>query len=373
MQEIHLDLGYRNLPIAIQTKQGDVGRKFKAIITDCDKPYIIPEDSVISVWYEGAGGGGNYTAIDGRPAAVVTGNTAIIELIPQMLAQSGGGNLCLVLYDAQGNQIGTWNVLYVCEFVPGIDSPEATDYFTAMSEIARQVLTAAEKMEVDNTLTEEGKAADAKAVGDALAEKAPADMGIGQELANCKAVSNLNNPGLKTGFYFVTASAINGPDGFGGGPLFVVCWLEQSLCRQYLMKSDLSQMYVRGFKDGKWQPWAFIAPPVVKNQLYRTPEKYHDSAVQVYHMHLNSLPNNSIARYSLGPNAMYMDFVELVDVKMVVTTNGGQYVNQQILPGGTLSYYVEFTGSEWAFIVETNFDARNVTADVTIKFIDSGV
>ncbi len=367
MQEIHLDLGYRNLPIAIQSKQGDVGRKFKAIITDCDEPYIIPEDAVISVWYEGAGGGGNYTAIDGRPAAVVTGNTAVIELIPQMLACSGGGNLCLVLNDATGNQIGTWNILYVCELLPGIDSPEATDYFTAMSEIARQALTAAEMMELDTTLTQEGKAADAKAVGNALASISL--YGLGDEVSACKSVPDLNDATLTTGFYFCGVNSLNTPEGFGSGPLFVLCWIDDAICRQYLMSNDLTQIYTRTFKNDTWKPWEYVNPPMVANNLYQTVERYHNSPVQVYHMHLSSLPSNSIARYSLGPDAQEINDVQLVDVKMVVNVNGAQYINQQILPSGTLSYYVDYTGSDWSFVVETDFDASSITADVTVKYI----
>ena len=144
MQTIKLYIYEKTTVIPVlYTKQGDVGRKFKAIITDGTEGYKIPEDTAFSVWYSGASGEGNYSAIDGRSAFAISGNTVTVELITQMLNNKGGGKLCLIMAKADGTQIGTWNIPYVVEEVPGLGSKVAEQYYNSVEE----VLAAAAKAE----------------------------------------------------------------------------------------------------------------------------------------------------------------------------------------------------------------------------------
>lgn len=139
MQTIYLDISIRKVPLAVFAKQGDVGRKFKAVIMDGGVSYTIPEGAQLSVWYSGSSGEGNYTAIGERSAFHVQGNTVEVEMIAQMLTNKGGGMLCLVINTADGEQVGLWNVPYAVEEVPGIDSPEAGQHFTAFSEAVAKI------------------------------------------------------------------------------------------------------------------------------------------------------------------------------------------------------------------------------------------
>lgn len=176
MQTIYLDISNKGVIPTINAKQGDVGRKFLAVITDNGTTLSGLENPVFSVWYEGDSGSGNYSSIDDRPAVVFDGKNATVELATQMLTNAGDGEITLVMNDSNGYQIGVWNIDYSVEAVKGMDSQEVENYYTALSETASQAIDAAARaekaaanFEVDKTLTKEGQAADAKAAGDRIA------------------------------------------------------------------------------------------------------------------------------------------------------------------------------------------------------------
>lgn len=266
MQTIHLEVSDKNVPELLQTKQGDVGRKFLAVFRDGAEDFQIPEDALLTVWYSGTSGDGNYSAIDGRSAFTVSGNMVEVEVITQMVTSRGGGTLCLVMNRADGGQLGYWNIPYMTEGIPGVESAEATQYYTALSETAGQVAQyvaeareIADNLIVDDTLSHAGAAADAAAVAAALEQRAPAGYGLGQVIRDdTTKVNDLNNASLKTGFYRCTAAVENPPDSsFGGGPLLVINWVNDTLLRQYLWSNDLSVTYTRRYKDGTWYPWEY--------------------------------------------------------------------------------------------------------------------
>ena len=139
MQTVNLDLSVKNVVPLLHAKQGEVGRKFKAILTDNGSPYTPPSGAVVSVWFSGASGAGNYTDIGAKSAISISGNEITVEMITQMLARPGNGKLCLVINALDGTQLGTWNIPYTCEAQPGADSPVAKEYYTAFSEAVRQL------------------------------------------------------------------------------------------------------------------------------------------------------------------------------------------------------------------------------------------
>lgn len=175
MKTIYLDISNKGVTPTIYAKQHDVGRKFRAVLTDGGVPYSEAENSAFSVWYEGASGEGNYTHIGDESAFSVNGNVVEVELIEQMLANYGNTIACLVMSSASGAQIATWNIDICTEVVPGFDSEPAEEYFTAFSQTAAQVKDDADRAEsaassfiIDPTLTISGASADAYAVGAAL-------------------------------------------------------------------------------------------------------------------------------------------------------------------------------------------------------------
>lgn len=175
MQIIKLDISRYDVPETLCAKQGDVGRCFQVVLTDSGEDYPIPEGAWLSAWYSGTSGSGNFSAIGEKCAFAVNGNTVTVELIAQMLQNRGGGNLCVILHSADGSQLGLWNIPYVVEGVPGMDSSGATQYYTALSETAtlaaasaEKAETAARKLVIDSSLTKAGQAADAANTGDAI-------------------------------------------------------------------------------------------------------------------------------------------------------------------------------------------------------------
>lgn len=163
MQTIYLDISNKGVIPTINAKQGDVGRKFLAVLSNAAIPYVPSIGVSFSVWYSGASGEGNYSSIGDRNAVTVEGNTATVELITQMLVNAGEGVLCVIMNGVDGSQIGSWNIPYSVQSTPGGDSEEATQYYTAFSEAVSNL------PRPDESLTISGAAADAKAVGDALA------------------------------------------------------------------------------------------------------------------------------------------------------------------------------------------------------------
>ena len=136
MQTLYIDLSNKTPIPTINAKQGDVGRKFRVVVSDAGVPFVFGNHHQLSVWYEGASGSGNYSSIGEAPAIVFDGNTAEIELIVQMLKAEGDGEITLVLNESSGNQIGMWNIRYVVEGVVGVGSEAAQEYYTALSELA---------------------------------------------------------------------------------------------------------------------------------------------------------------------------------------------------------------------------------------------
>lgn len=134
MQTIYLDISNKGSYPCIQAKQGEVGRKFLAVITDNGVPYNIENDFLLSVWYEGDTDAGNYSSIEDRSAFTVDGNKISVELVAQMLLSPGNGELCLSVSRADGGEISTWNIPYCVEHKPGAGSSVPTEYYTALTE-----------------------------------------------------------------------------------------------------------------------------------------------------------------------------------------------------------------------------------------------
>lgn len=141
MQTIKLDLSIKSIVPILYAKQAEVGRKFKVTLTDNGSPYTVPVGAYVSIWFDGPSGEGNYTDIGEQSAITVSGNEITVEMITQMLAKPGNGRICLVINTAAGIQIGTWNIPYFCEDVPGAGSPSAEKYYTAFSDAVSKLKT----------------------------------------------------------------------------------------------------------------------------------------------------------------------------------------------------------------------------------------
>lgn len=255
MQTINLDISMKRIIPLLYAKQGDVGRKFKAILTDGGIAYPVPAGAAVSVWYSGASGEGNYTDIGADSAVSVSGNEITVELITQMLANPGAGMLCLVVNTADGDELGTWNIPYCTEPRPGMNSAEAQAYFTAFSNAVQNLPYP------DASLSIAGKAADAAATGTALAGKAPAGYGLG---GDAQPIDSWNNA-VRNGYY---RSSYGTPDGDGNEWHGIVANYSTILVTQLVWKTWATGavMASRRIYNGVADPWEWVNPPHVSRR-----------------------------------------------------------------------------------------------------------
>lgn len=299
MQIIYLDISSKGVVPTIYAKQGDIGRKIQVIFTDSGIPYKIPENAELSVWYEGDSGAGNYTDIGDKPAIVVENNKVTFELITQMLNNDGEGIVCLIMNVGE-EQIGYWNIHYLCEKVPGFDSEGASSYFTAFSESVNKL------KDIDKTLTKEGYPADAKATGDKIDNltagdigAAPGDYGLGGVSKQLTSADDLNN--IKANGWYQwndNDKPKNVPTGANTSYLsamrVTVCG---GACLQEIF--DVSDSSVRGCSvqrtiyGGLVYEWEWVNPPMIADTEYRTIERYKGNPVYTMLVDFGTLPSNS--------------------------------------------------------------------------------
>ena len=308
MQTIYLDISNRGVIPVIYAKQNDVGRKVEVVLTNSGLHYEPEAGSAFSAWFSGASGVGNYTDVGDHSAFSVSGNKVTVELITQMLQNAGEGILCLVLSRANGEQIGLWNIRYICECVPGAGSEPAKDYYTAFSQAV------ADLPYPDVSLSAPGKAADAAAVGTALAGKAPAGYGLGESapprtIEDCNAVT-------QNGWYRTSGSTLN-------QPVARANWMRvdshgTTYCHQTWFNDQYSGCIAERFMiNGVWQPWEWVNPPMALGVEYRTTKRYNGKVIYAKALNLGALPNAGSASYSFG-------FTENVTItEMVARTDSG--------------------------------------------------
>ena len=267
MQTIYLDISNKGVVPTIYAKQGDVGRKFLAILTDSGVPYFPPSGSAFSVWYNGESGEGNYSDIGGHSAFSISGNAVTVELITQMLQNNGCGTLCLVINAADGSQIGLWNIPYIVEPVPGMGSAAAEQYYTALSEVAANAASAADRAEraaetftTDTTLSQAGVAADAEAVATALSEKAPAGYGVGEYSGEMQLIEDMDATGIPCGIYEIGSSGTaNSPMPGCSGTLIVTdSYKNTRNMVQIAVFKQKNTVLIRNCSDGTWSEWEYI-------------------------------------------------------------------------------------------------------------------
>lgn len=358
MQTIYLDISNKGVIPVVYAKQGDVGRKVEVVLTNSGLPYEPEAGSAFSAWFSGASGVGNYTDIGGKSAFSVSGNKVMVELITQMLQNAGEGFLCLLLSRANGEQIGLWNIRYICEGIPGAGSEPAKDYYTAFSQAVAGLAYP------DASLSVYGKAADAAAVGTALAGKAPAGYGLGE--ANGKVVSTPNDA-INNGFYNVKNDGYNG-DGttvdwrLGWTSLLVE--RRGDAIAQTAKYGDV--IWYRTSPDGgaTWQPWEWVNPPMALGVEYRTTERYNGGTKYKRLFGFGQLPNTGVKGIATG-----ISYKDIVSVEVYATESNDKIMHAfPLVFNGAVSAdaYVNTVGE---LVIKTFYDMTKWYATFTITYV----
>ena len=383
MQTIKLDISQKNISPLLYTKQGDVGRKFRVILTDADKEYTIPEGVLFSVWYSGTSGQGNYSAIGENSAFAIDGNTVTVEIITQMVTNIGGGSLCLIMNAADGSQLGLWNIPYIVEEVPGMGSAEAEQYYTALTEVASKAADSAAKAQAaaaafatDTTFSVKGKAADAEATGAALAGKAPIGMVNGvatidsiEELAYLVEDNVLEMDDDTVRSFSIRANFSYCGTGMGSGGLLTIhrCRTDDDFISCTAIYTDSTGGYrlrLNGwYENDEWfhKYWDWENPPLLDGIEYQTTERWNGKPVYVMQVSLGAMPKKTSKEYSLPISSQIIP----------VSYEGYAYNDEAEWPfpvyaAGEIAAYMGYKND--AVYVNATTDLSNFNLRVVVKY-----
>ena len=151
MQNFSVDISTSHIQQVLYVKQGDsLSRFFALTVADNGSPWEPPENAVYTIRFSTSAGSGWYDTIQlvggtTRPAVSAAGNVLTCEVAEQ--ATMGNGQLCVMVNDSTGFQLGTWNLNIVAEVVPGANSQEAENYYGVLAGQIAQALAAAQQAE----------------------------------------------------------------------------------------------------------------------------------------------------------------------------------------------------------------------------------
>lgn len=180
MQKIRIDFDNPGLPQHISAVENDSqSRFFQATLYENGKAYTAPEGATYSIMYRGFGpqNQGWYDTInDGagkRAACAVSGNVVTCEIARQALQVPGHVSIVLCVTTGKGYMLKSWPIECDCKN-DRYDSTAEIQSFFYVTQISNeswtQAIQAVEELKntIDPTLSLSGKAADAKAAGDAI-------------------------------------------------------------------------------------------------------------------------------------------------------------------------------------------------------------
>lgn len=182
MQKIRIDFDNPGLPQHISAVENDSqSRFFQATLYENGKAYTAPEGATYSIMYRGFGpqNQGWYDTInDGagkRAACAVSGNVVTCEIARQALRVPGHVSIVLCVTTGKGYMLKSWPIECDCKN-DRYDSTAEIQSFFYITQVSNadwtQAIQAWENLKdaIDPTLSLSGKAADAKATGDAVGQ-----------------------------------------------------------------------------------------------------------------------------------------------------------------------------------------------------------
>lgn len=180
MQKIRIDFDNPGLPQHISAVENDSqSRFFQATLYENGKAYSAPEGATYSIMYSGFGpqNQGWYDTInDGagnRAACAVSGNVVTCEIARQALQVPGHVSIVLCVTTGKGYMLKSWPIECDCKN-DRYDSTAEIQSFFYITQVSNadwnRAIQAVEELKntIDPTLSLSGKAADAKATGDAV-------------------------------------------------------------------------------------------------------------------------------------------------------------------------------------------------------------
>ena len=232
MQNFNVDISTSHIPQALYVKQGDsLSRFFALTIADNGSPWEPPENAAYTIRFSTSAGTGWYDTIQlvggtTRPAVSAAGNVLTCEVAEQ--ATLGNGQLCVMVNDATGYQLGTWNLNIIAEVVPGANSQEAESYYGVLAgQIAQAIAAAqtatqqaglaqqyAESISPENLVTQAQLAA--KTTGHVIQDSTGESMPQRANLRFSGALSVVDSPSDNTTYVYPISSGTQNVAGYVG-------------------------------------------------------------------------------------------------------------------------------------------------------------
>lgn len=220
---------------------------------------------------------------------------------------------------------------------------------------------------VDSTLSKNGVAADAAAVGNALAKKAPSGYGYGETLkvidhnveSNFEAL--LNNELATMGDKQAKQIAFS-----CSGVLHEGITYFGTLTRNisgyavlYGCSADNAKVF-KSMTNGVWSAFEWVNPPMLNGVEYRTTERWNGKAVYAVLLNFGTMPNSDSKIVGTGILATHVVSCEL----SLEDFDGFSYTNSP-----EIAYYRATTSGSISMEIKTSHDYSSTTAYFLIKYI----
>lgn len=224
---------------------------------------------------------------------------------------------------------------------------------------------------VDSTLSKNGVAADAAAVGNALAKKAPAGYGLGVQGSSHSTSDPSTVDSFKNNGWVQYYNEENVPlvDGVASSHacLIRVEFFNWNFGRQTAYTITGVKLE-RTYSSGTWTPWDYINPPMVLGTEYRTTERWLGKAVYTIAFGTGQLPNNSVLSLTdcyTATNIIRASGATNNGARMSLPTKWQEWDSES---NTMLTKEIGLMVASWGASIFTNYDASSVNATIQIWY-----